>query len=53
MNTKNIKQKLELNFSENDLIEAIDTNNQGNHFSIVVVSDKFKVIPSILLNLKS
>jgi len=47
MNTKNIKQKLESNFSENDLIEAIDINNQGNHFSIVVVSDEFNNISLI------
>ena len=41
MNTKNIKQKLEANFSKKDFIETVDINNQGNHFNIIVVSDRF------------
>ena len=41
MNTKIIKQKLENYFSKNDLIEAVDINNTGDHFSIIIVSNKF------------
>jgi len=41
MNTKNIIQKLEKQFTHKDFIDAIDTNSQGNHFSVIVVSDKF------------
>ena len=41
MNTKNIKQKLENYFSKNDLIEVVDINNTGDHFSIIVISNKF------------
>jgi len=48
MNTKIIKQKLESHFSKNDLIEVLDINNQGNHFSIIIISNKFNNKP--LLN---
>ena len=41
MNTKIIKQKLENYFSKNDLIEVVDINNTGDHFSIIIVSNKF------------
>ena len=41
MNTKIIKQKLENYFSKNDLIEVVDINNTGDHFSIIIVSKKF------------
>ena len=40
MNTNQIKQKLEKNFS-NDIIEVIDTNAINTHFSILVISNKF------------
>ena len=48
MNTKIIKQKLESHFSKKDLIEVLDINNQGNHFSIIIISNKFNNEP--LLN---
>tara|TARA_Y100000588_G_C13721209_1_gene697354 strand:+ start:97 stop:405 length:309 start_codon:yes stop_codon:yes gene_type:complete len=41
MNTKIIKQKLENYFPKNDLIEVVDINNTGDHFSIIIVSNKF------------
>ena len=40
MNTNTIKQKL-VNFFKNDIVEVIDTNSMNNHFSIVVISNKF------------
>ena len=40
MNTNTIKQKL-VKIFKNDIIEVIDTNGMNNHFSIVVISDKF------------
>ena len=40
MNTNTIKQKL-VNIFKKDFIEVIDTNGMNNHFSIVVISDKF------------
>ena len=40
MNTNEIKQKLENIFTD-DIIEVIDTNGMNNHFSLVIISDKF------------
>ena len=40
MNTNTIKQKL-VNFFKNDIVEVVDTNGMNNHFSLVIISDKF------------
>ena len=40
MNIEQIKQRLEKIFSE-DKIEVFDSRGTGDHFSIIVISDKF------------
>ena len=41
MNSENIKQKLEDFFSKKDLFKVIDINGNGDHYSILVISNKF------------
>ena len=41
MNTEYIKQKLEDFFSKKDLIEVVDVNGQGNHYSVLIISNQF------------
>ena len=41
MNVEEIKERLINNFPS-DKIEAFDLRGSGDHFSIVVISDKFK-----------
>ena len=40
MNSEQIKKRLELFFSK-DKVEVFDTRGTGDHFSIIVISDKF------------
>lgn len=41
MNSEYIKQKLEDFFSKKDLFKVIDINGNGDHYSILVISNKF------------
>ena len=41
MNSEYIKQKLEDFFSKKDLLKVVDINGNGDHYSILVVSNKF------------
>ena len=59
MNSEYIKQKLEEFFSNKDLLKVVDINGNGDHYSVLVISDKFinmslierhKVIYSIFNN---
>ena len=47
MNIEQIKQRLEEIFSQ-DKVEVFDSRGTGDHFSIIVISDKFLNMP--LLN---
>tara|TARA_B100000519_G_scaffold99506_1_gene86475 strand:+ start:82 stop:330 length:249 start_codon:yes stop_codon:yes gene_type:complete len=47
MNTDYIKQKLENFFSKNDLFKVVDINGNGDHYSVLVISDKFIDMPLI------
>ena len=40
MKIEDIKERLTLNF-KNDKVEVFDTRGTGDHFSLVVISDKF------------
>lgn len=40
MNSEQIKKRLELFFLK-DKVEVFDTRGTGDHFSIIVISDKF------------
>ena len=40
MKIEDIKERLILNF-KNDKVEVFDTRGTGDHFSLVVISDKF------------
>ena len=40
MKIEDIKERLNLNF-KNDKVEVFDTRGTGDHFSLVVISDKF------------
>ena len=40
MNSEDIKNKLKKKFYK-DVIEVFDTRGSGDHFSIIIVSDKF------------
>ena len=40
MNIEEIKQRLNANF-KNDKVEVFDSRGTGDHFSIIVISDKF------------
>ena len=40
MNSEQIKQRLE-NYFLNDKVEVFDTRGTGDHFSIIIISDKF------------
>ena len=40
MNKENIKKIIKSNFTK-DHFEVIDVNNDSNHFSILIISDKF------------
>ena len=44
MNIEQIKQRLEKIFLE-DKIEVFDSRGTGDHFSIIVISDKFLNMP--------
>ena len=41
MNSEYIKQKLEEFFSNKDLLKVVDINGNGDHYSVLVISDKF------------
>ena len=41
MNSEYIKQKLEDFFSNKDLLKVVDINGNGDHYSVLVISDKF------------
>ena len=41
MNSEYIKQKLEDFFSKKDLLKVVDINGNGDHYSILVISNKF------------
>lgn len=41
MNSEYIKQKLEDFFSKKDLLKVVDVNGNGDHYSILVISNKF------------
>ena len=41
MNSEYIKQKLEDFFSKKDLLKVVDINGSGDHYSILVISNKF------------
>ena len=41
MNSEYIKQKLEDFFSKKDLLKVVDMNGNGDHYSILVISNKF------------
>ena len=43
MNIEEIKEKLKLNFPK-DKIEVFDSRGTGDHFSIIIISNKFKNI---------
>ena len=43
MNIEEIKEKLKRNFPK-DKIEVFDSRGTGDHFSIIIISDKFKNI---------
>ena len=43
MNVEEIKERLIENFP-GDKVEALDLRGSGDHFSVVVISDKFKNI---------
>ena len=40
MKIEDIKERLTLNF-KNDMVEVFDSRGTGDHFSLVVISDKF------------
>ena len=40
MNIEEIKEKLKINFPK-DKIEVFDSRGTGDHFSIIIISDKF------------
>ena len=44
MNIEQIKQRLEEIFSQ-DKVEVFDSRGTGDHFSIIVISDKFLNMP--------
>ncbi len=41
MNSEYIKQKLEDFFSKKDVLQVVDINGNGDHYSILVISNKF------------
>ncbi len=41
MNSEYIKQKLEDFFSKKDLLKVVDINGNGDHYSVLVISNKF------------
>ena len=47
MNSEYIKQKLEDFFSKKDLFKVIDINGNGDHYSVLVISNKFANMPLI------
>ena len=47
MNSEYIKQKLEDFFSKKDLLKVVDINGNGDHYSILVISNKFTNISLI------